>query len=88
MSHDPSNTFGRRARLDEGTMQSPDMHRETAVGGGCGCDTGAADSQGCGTGLGAATTSALEKIESELRAFELAERQRLGLEPDPAHWND
>lgn len=88
MSHDPSNTTERRARIDENTDQSPDMHREAAVGGGCGCATGGAHSHGCGTGLGEATTSALEKIESELREFELKERQRLGLEVDPAHWND
>jgi predicted nucleotide-binding protein (sugar kinase/HSP70/actin superfamily) len=86
MSHDPSNATERRARIDKSTNRSPDMHRDAAVGGGC--TTGADPSQGCGTGLGAATSSALEKMESELRAFELAERQRLGLEPDPAHWND
>lgn len=88
MSRDPSNAAERRARIDENANQSPDMHRETTVGGGCGCATGGAHSDGCGTGLGPATSSALEKIEAELRSFELAERQRLGLEPDPAHWKD
>jgi len=54
-------------------------------------DSGAIDGArpgGCGGGLGPATRSALAKIEDELRSFEIAERQRLGLESDPAHWND
>ncbi len=88
MSRSPSNAAERRARIDETTKQSPDKHREAAVGGGCGCASGGGHATGCGTGLGPATTSVLEKIESEMRAFELAERQRLGLEPEPAHWND
>ncbi|UCH75977.1 MAG: hypothetical protein JSU82_09250 [Rhodospirillales bacterium] len=88
MSRDPSRAAERRARIDETTGTSPDMHRETAVGGGCGCATGDAAAVGCGAGLGAATQTALESIEAELRAFELAERRRLGLEPDPAHWQD
>ncbi len=88
MSRSPSNAAERRARIDENTKQSPDKHREAAVGGGCGCASGGGHSTGCGTGLGPATASALEKIESELRAFELAERQRLGLVPDPTHWSD
>ena len=88
MLRDPSNAAERRARIDENAGQSPDRHREAGGAGGCGCASGSAHSTGCGTGLGPATSSALEKIESELRAFELAERQRLGLEPDPAHWND
>ena len=87
MLREPSKAAGRRARVDETTNKSPDMHREAAVGGGCGCATDG-HAAGCGTGLGEATASALEKIESELRAFELEERQRLGMEPDSAHWND
>lgn len=59
-----------------------------ANGGSCGCVGGGGHSAGCGTGLGPATSSALEKIESELRAFEIGERKRLGLEPDSDHWND
>ncbi|MDH3229947.1 MAG: 2-hydroxyglutaryl-CoA dehydratase [Alphaproteobacteria bacterium] len=88
MLRDPSSDAGRRATTDENTSRSLDMRREAAIGGGCGCATGAAHSHGHGTGLGPATRSALEKIESELRAFEVAERQRLGLEPDPAQWSD
>jgi predicted nucleotide-binding protein (sugar kinase/HSP70/actin superfamily) len=87
MLREPSKAAGRRARLDETTNKSPDMHREATVGGGCGCATDG-ETAGCGTGLGEATASALEKIESELRAFELEERRRLGMEPDSAHWND
>jgi len=87
MSHDPSNAAERRARNDETGGQSPDMHRETAVGGGCGCATDG-QAAGCGTGLGEATATALENIETELRDFELKERERLGLEPGPTHWND
>lgn len=83
MLHEPSNAGARRERIDEKRIQSTAMHREAAVGGGAGCASG-----GCGAAIGPATHSALEKIEAELRAFELAERQRLGLEPDPAHWND
>ena len=83
MLHNPSNSAERRSRKDESTVESPDKHREEAVGGGGGCGSG-----GCGTGLGAATTSALEMIESEMREFELSERRRLGIEPDDTHWND
>ena len=48
----------------------------------------AATGGGCGGGLGSATRDALDRIESELREFESSERERLGIEKGPDHWND
>lgn len=62
MLHESSKPAERRARNDENAGQSPDMHREEAVGGGCGCATEESSDGGCGAGIGAATSSALSTL--------------------------